>query len=254
MSGDDLILELGKGLTNLDNAALMRMGHHLLRGETGQLANVLHGYAHDVHSFTKGHAAFELGRRSYAFNHPLDTLFEDDLADEYKDYLVDLAGVASEQVSQKVNESLEQARIDGLTVNQAADQLGDVLGGFTRGRLRTIVRTEGTRVASATRHDAAVRAVEAGWGPRWYLFSAILDDRVTRTCTFGHGHRRDVQGEQPWEQAFPAFHYNCRSIYRFLFDDSPEIEVTSEWNPESWEEFRRIQAEEFPSWAQAEGV
>lgn len=244
---EEAILRLGEGLDALDTAAVMRMGHHLLRGQPGKMAGVLHDYVRDVRAFSAGHARFELKGRSYAGSDVLD----DDLADEYRDYLVDVAGVAGEEASRRVNDSLEQSRLGGLSVNEAASRLGEVLQGFSRGRLRTIVRTEGTRVAAKTRRDIAMRALETGYGPDLFIFSAVLDNRTTHTCQYGHGHSVPIESTEDWNLESSPFHYNCRSFMRFGYEgDEPDARP---WTAEDWETFKGIQRREFPGWDQGRG-
>lgn len=236
---------LGAGLETLDRRAVSLSIRHLLSGAPGRVADTLIAHAQDTRRLTHGHTLLEL-RRAYAYGHPLD-YDEDDLADEYRDYLSDLAGVASRSVLERTQETLEQAHRDGLDVNGAAERLRGVLSGFSRGRLRTIVRTEGTRVAAKTRQDLAERAVAAGFGPSHMRWSAILDDRVTETCTCAHGHVRPLEMRDE-RLRLPA-HYNCRSLEVFVYPDELDAGGWTPWTEDEIERFVAVRAQEFPGWA-----
>lgn len=247
-AADHHILRLGHALTLLDHAALRRMHRPLAEGRRGEVADTLHSYVREVRRLSASHAQMEL-RRSYA-GAP-DQLFtdEDDLADEYADYLVDLVGALDDDLKVRVGESLAASAKGGEDTNRAARRLGQVLRGFKLGRLRTIVRTESGRVVAHTRQQIAQRALESGLGPAGFLFSAILDERTTDTCRHGgHGHFYLAGDTGPWATEWAPFHYNCRSIYRFLYDGDPEFAAATPWTPDAWERFKAIQAREFPGW------
>lgn len=243
------IKKLGAAFDVLDGVALQNMQRIVSGQQPGSLIDELQAYARDVHRLTGRHAQLELRQRSYISVHAAP-VFEDEMADEYQDYLADLAGVASTAAKERTQEILEDAARRGLTVNEAADELGKFFTGFTQGRLRTIIRTESGRVMNKTRDDVLQRALEAGGGPDYLLYSAILDDRTTHTCDFGHDHYSPVESSGEWNRSILPAHWNCRSIRRFLYEGDPEIESGTLWTEGEWSMYKAIQEREFPGWIQ----
>ena len=238
------ILRLGAALRQLDDAALGSMRHAVVSQRS--LSDPLHSYLRDVHRLTGPHAEMELRQRSYISGHA--PMFDDELADEYRDYLVDLAGVAAQDAREKAQQILEDSARSGLSVNDAAEELGKFFSGFTQGRLRTIIRTESGRVMNKTRDDVLQRALENGTGPDYLLYSAILDDRTTNTCSFGDGYYSPVESNGPWNQSILPAHWNCRSIRRFLYEGDPELDTGRLWTDAAWSAYRAVQEREFPGW------
>lgn len=185
--------------------------------------------------------------RSYA-SHSLGLPKRWEIPQYYRTYLMELAGVFLRSLIQAGMERLRQGEEQGMGVNDLADYLGEVLplGGA---RLRTIVRTEGTRVAAAARRDIAARALQVGYGPTWMIYSAILDDRVTHTCHYAHRHKRPADPSHPyWRLLPPPNHYNCRSVERYGFAWIPQDAEVPDWDPNTISAFLDIRADEFPEW------
>lgn len=169
------------------------------------------------------------------------------VADYYGFYLPRLTGIVREDLLRNVRATLQQGEAEGLDGNTLTERLGRVLAGFRRSRLSTIVRTEGTRAQSLARRHIGLLASESGYGPDYYIGSAILDDRTTRTCTFWHGKRwTPEQDQNGYNILWTPNHYNCRSMIRFGYegmdDDLPA------WNESLLARFEAIQREEFPKW------
>lgn len=166
----------------------------------------------------------------------------------YRTYLLQLVGIFSESLLRKAAETLQEGEESGDTVEDIALSLGDVLH-LAHPRLITIVRTEGTRVVAAARRDLAAEAIRAGMGPSWLIYSAILDDRVTHTCTFAHRHKRPANPDDPlWFILPPPNHYNCRSLERYGYPWREEDVAVPDWTPETVALFLDIQRQEFPRW------
>lgn len=200
-----------KALHHVLTAEEMRGSHAMIRrlhlGES--FADPLLQYANRLYAGVAQHTRQELAwqqkRRSYALPDPANVApYRFTLPSIYHDYLVDLAGVARKALREQTNQHLETAETWGVSVNETAKGLADILKGFITSRLKTIVRTEGTRVAAAARADIAENAGQ--WGPDYWIYSTILDGRQTRTCDFANGHKQPLA--RLFETAAPN-HYNA---------------------------------------------
>jgi len=171
------------------------------------------------------------------------------MSDYYRQYLVELAGIVHQETLVQANMALERAEQAGEGVNTVADRLAEVLPDLALPRIKMIVRTEGTRVASAARRDLAVRAAKGGLGPHWLIYTSIMDDRVTETCSVAHNHKRPVDPSSPlWLEIPPPAHYNCRSMERYGFSWFPEDARVPDWDEGALALFRQTRAREFPKW------
>lgn len=185
--------------------------------------------------------------RSYA-SFQVDVPKRWEMPQYYATYLMELAGIFLRSLLEAAQRRLQEGEERGMGVNDLADYLGEVLP-LGEARLKTIVRTEGTRVAAAARRDIAARAIKTGYGPQWLIYSAILDDRVTHTCHFAHRHKRPADPNHPyWRLLPPPNHYNCRSIERYGFSWIPEDVAVPDWDPNTISAFLDIRSEEFPEW------
>ncbi len=259
---DKHIKKLGKALDKLDDRAERAVRLIYEAEKYGLLGDMLVSYANKVYEEAYGAAQEEIrdarsiltsSGRSYALPQtgldPVDpSAFR--MSDYYRTYLVELAGIVHQETLQKANMSLEKSEQAGEGVNQAAKRLEDVLPQLAVPRLKTIVRTEGTRVASAARRDLALRAAQAGLGPHWLIYTAIMDDRVTHTCSVAHNHKRPVDSSSPlWLEIPPPAHYNCRSMERYGFSWIAEDRAVPDWDEAALAEFRAARLAEFPHWS-----
>lgn len=169
------------------------------------------------------------------------------VADYYAHYLPKLRGVVEQDLRERVRSALQAGERAGEDNATLADRLRGILDSFQRSRLWNIVRTEGTRAASLARRHVALLARESGYGPDYYIGSAILDDRTTHTCSFWHGHRWSLEEDaHGWSILHVPNHYQCRSLVRYgykgLDDDVPE------WTQQRVDQWIEIQRGEFPRW------
>jgi len=252
------IKRLGKRLDTLDGKVVKMMSNIFEDGKDDLLGNVLINYVSTVHRV----AIEEAKREIKAGREPIRSFFglrdflktpsykEFKLSAYYRNYLMELAGVAKMAILQKAHQILAKGEDEGQPTNILASNLRQALVSVASWRLPVIVRTEGTRVASAARRDIGLAAAESGQGPHWLIYTAILDDRTTRTCTFAHNHKRPVDKSSPlWLEIPPPAHYNCRSMERYGFEWFEDDAKVPDWTEEALRQLRQIRASEFPDWS-----
>lgn len=257
---ETFLARYAQSLNRLDQRALRVLQGRFQGQQTGRWGDDLIRYAGAAYKLASDHARVELSlrHRSYAADLPEEPW---QLSDYYKDYLVDLAGVADKDLLERTNQTLAAAERGDLAttpdggpanvgVDEVASALADVFNSFSRSRLHTIVRTEGTRVSSAARRDVAAAARPSGYGPDYLIFSAITDDRVTHTCGYAHRHKRTANPEDAlWQRIPPPCHYNCRSLERYGYAWDERDQALPDWTDQALREFEDIRAREFPGWS-----
>jgi len=255
------IKDLGKRLNELDETAAKALNFVYEKERYTKAPDVIISYAHEAYRTASEVAINEINEarsviRSYGLedrrierwlNPPSPTEFA--ISDYYYHYLMELAGVIHEETLSQANVTLAKAEKAGKGVNEAALDLKEVLKNLALNRLKTIVRTEGTRVASAARRDIALKAAEGGLGPHWLIYTSIMDDRTTHTCQVAHNHKRPVDPSSPlWLEIPPPAHYNCRSMERYGFRWFENDVATPDWDEMALREFRSVRQAEFPKW------
>lgn len=252
------VLHLGQTLEHLDRAALKAATRRFEQGGVGGLADTLIRYANAAYKAARAHARAEIAwgynrrKRSYALDPEEWPGYGWELADYYRDYLSELAGVAERDLLERAQQTLEEGEREDPSPSAAnlSDRLGQLFPSFRDSRLATIVRTEGTRVTSAARRDVGLEALlSRKYAPDYFIYSSILDGRTTHTCTFAHGHRRPLDMGSPlWDTIPPPNHYNCRAIETYGYEWDDQDRAAKEWTPAEVARFESIRREEFPYW------
>ena len=247
------IPHIGAALDRLEAHYLERASQTLSLHDPLTLAQNLADYAKAAWRVSHLLSRSELDSRgrSYALPSPEDEEEDDgygEMADLYGEYFAHLAYTAHGALKGQILALLSEIERGGLTVKEGSIKLAQVLPGFTSGRLRTILRTEGTRVANAAREKLVAQYAEKGTGPDFYIFDAILDGRTTRSCNALDGYRIPCPLEGIYQRLRPGLHFNCRSLLRFGYADEQEDLEAPLLTVELAEQMLIIRDEEFPGW------